>query len=160
MNINIIAAIGKNNELGKNNDLVWRLKGDMKFFRDITIGHSIVMGRKTFESLPKMLPERKHIVISTSEIKNDKIELYKSIKDFLIKYQNIDEDVFIIGGASIYREFIDLTNKMYLTEIDASDKDADVYFPTFNKEEWDREELASNQEKSINYKHVLYKRKK
>ena len=160
MDINIIAAIGKNNELGKNNDLVWRLKGDMKFFRDTTIGHSIVMGRKTFESLPKILPGRKHIVISTSEIKNDEIELYKRIRDFLIKYQNVDEDVFIIGGASIYQQFVDLATKMYLTEIDASDEYADVYFPEFNKEDWDREELASNQENSINYKHVLYKKKK
>ena len=160
MDINIIAAIGKNNELGKNNDLVWRLKGDMKFFRDTTIGHSIVMGRKTFESLPKILPGRKHIVISTSDIKNDEIELYKSIRDFLIKYQNVDEDVFIIGGASIYQQFVDLASKMYLTEIDASDEYADVYFPEFNKEDWDREELASNQENSINYKHVLYKKKK
>lgn len=160
MNINIIAAIGKNNELGKNNDLVWRLKGDMKFFRDTTIGHSIVMGRKTFESLPKMLPGRKHIVISTSEIRNEQIELYKSIRDFLIKYQNIDEDVFIIGGASIYKQFIDLASRMYLTEIDAVDKDADVYFSEFNKEHWDREELTSKQETEINYKHVLYKKKK
>lgn len=160
MDINIIAAIGKNNELGKNNDLVWRLKGDMKFFRDTTMGHPIVMGRKTFESLPKILPGRKHIVISTNEIKNDEIELYKSIRDFLVKYQNIDEDIFIIGGASIYKQFIDLASKLYLTEIDASDEYADVYFPEFNKEDWDREELASNQENSINYKHVLYKKKK
>ena len=160
MDINIIAAVGKNNELGKNNDLVWRLKGDMKFFRDTTMGHSIVMGRKTFESLPKILPGRKHIVISTSEIKNDEIELYKSIRDFLIQYKDIEEDVFIIGGASIYQQFVDLATKMYLTEIDAVDNDADVYFPKFNKEDWDREELASNQENSINYKHVLYKKKK
>ena len=160
MDINIIAAIGKNNELGKNNDLVWRLKGDMKFFRDTTIGHSIVMGRKTFESLPKILPGRKHIVISTSEIKNDEIELYKSIREFLVKYQNVDEDIFIIGGASIYKQFIDLANKLYLTEIDATDKEADVYFPDFNKEDWEREEIAANQDNSINYKHVLYKRKK
>lgn len=160
MDINIIAAVGKNNELGKNNDLVWRLKGDMKFFRDTTMGHSIVMGRKTFESLPKILPGRKHIVISTNEIKNDEIELYKSIRDFLIQYKDIEEDVFIIGGASIYKQFIDLANKLYLTEIDASDKDADVYFPLFNKEDWDKEEIASNQDNSINYKHVLYKKKK
>lgn len=160
MNINIIAAIGKNNELGKNNDLVWRLKGDMKFFRDATIGHSIVMGRKTFESLPKMLPGRKHIIISTSEIRNEQIELYKSIRDFLIQYKDIEEDIFIIGGASIYKQFIDIATKMYLTEIDARDKDADVYFPTFNKEDWEREELSANVENSINYKHVLYKKKK
>ena len=160
MDINLIAAIGKNNELGKNNDLVWKLKGDMKFFKETTMGHPVVMGKNTFDSLPKVLPGRKNIVLCPDEIKNDEIEIYKSIRDFLIKYQELDEDVFIIGGASIYRQFIDLATKMYLTEIDASDKDADVYFPNFNKEEWDREEICSKQEESINYKHVLYKRKK
>ena len=112
MDINVIAAIGKNNELGKNNDLVWRLKGDMKFFRETTMGHPIVMGRKTFESLPKVLPGRKNIVISSNEILNDEIERYKSIKEFLLKYKEFNEDVFIIGGASIYKQFIDLASKL------------------------------------------------
>lgn len=160
MDINLIAAIGKNNELGKNNDLIWRLKEDMKFFKNTTMGHPIVMGRKTFESLPRVLPGRKNVVISTNEIRNDEIELYKSIREFLINYQNFNDDVFIIGGASIYREFIDIATRMYLTEIDAMDNNADVYFPKFNVNDWEREELASNQENSINFKHVLYKRKK
>ena len=79
MDIILIAAIGKNNELGKDNDLIWRLKADMKFFREITMGHPIVMGRKTFESLPKVLPGRKNIVLSSNEIQNNELELYKSI---------------------------------------------------------------------------------
>ena len=159
MDINVIAAIGKNNELGKNNDLVWRLKGDMKFFRETTMGHPIVMGRKTFESLPKVLPGRKNIVISSNEILNDEIEKYKSIKEFLIKYKEFKEDVFIIGGASIYKQFIDLASKLYLTEIDAVDKDADVYFPMFNKSEWNKEIISEKEENDIKYNHVLYKRK-
>lgn len=160
MDINIIAAIGKNNELGKNNDLIWKFKQDMKFFRDTTMGHPIVMGRKTFESLPKILPGRKNIVISTNDIKNDEIEIYKSIKEFLINYQKYGDDIFIIGGASIYNQFIDLANKLYLTEIDAIDKEADVFFPKFNTDDWDKEELANCEENSINFKHILYKRKK
>lgn len=160
MNINLIAAIGKNNELGKNGNLIWRFQEDMKFFRNITMGHPIVMGRKTFDSLPKILTGRKNIVISTNEIKNNNIELYKSIKEFLISYQNFQDDVFIIGGSSIYEQFIDLATKMYLTEIDAIDNDADIYYPKFNLENWDKEELATHQENSINFKHVLYKRKK
>lgn len=160
MDINLIAAIGKNNELGKNNDLIWKLKGDMKFFRETTMGHPIVMGRKTFESLPKVLPGRKNIVISTNEIKNEEIEVYKNIKDFLLKYQEYGDDIFIIGGASIYKQFIDLATNMYLTEIDGEEKSADVYFPSFDKKEWEKEILLSNQENSINFKHVLYKRKK
>ena len=159
MDINVIAAIGKNNELGKNNDLVWRLKGDMKFFRETTMGHPIVMGRKTFESLPKVLPGRKNIVISSNEILNDEIERYKSIKEFLLKYKEFNEDVFIIGGASIYKQFIDLASKLYLTEIDAVDKDADVYFPMFNKSEWNKEIISEKEENDIKYNHVLYKRK-
>lgn len=159
MDINIIAAIGKNYELGKNGDLIWKLKGDMKFFRETTIGHTIVMGRKTYESLPKVLPKRKNIVISTNNILNDEIEMYKSIKDFLLKYKDIDEEIFIIGGASIYREFIDMSSKIYLTEIDDYDNSADVYFPKFNKNEFDKEILASKKEDLISYKHVLYKRK-
>ena len=82
MNINIIAAIGKNNELGKNNDLIWKFKGDMKFFKETTMGHPVVMGRCTFESLPSILPGRENIVISTNNINNEKIKLYKSIKEF------------------------------------------------------------------------------
>ena len=160
MDINLIAAIGKNNELGKNGDLVWRFREDMKFFKETTMGHPIVMGRKTFESLPKVLPGRKNIVISTNEIKNNEIELYKSIREFLINYQNFNEDVFIIGGASIYEQFIDIATKMYLTEIDAIDSEADVYFPKFNISEWDKEEIKSNEENSIKFKHILYKRKK
>ena len=160
MDINLIAAIGKNNELGKNNDLIWKLKGDMKFFKETTMGHPIVMGRKTFESLPKVLPGRKNIVISTNEIKNEEIEVYKSIKDFLLKYQEYGDDIFVIGGASIYKQFINLATNMYLTEIDSEEKSADVYFPMFDKNEWEKEVLLNSHENSINFKHILYKRKK
>lgn len=160
MNINLIAAIGENYELGKDNNLVWRLKEDLKFFKNITMGHPIVMGRKTFESLPKVLPGRKNIVISTSDIRNEEIELYKSIKDFLINYQDFNNDIFVIGGASIYSQFIDLATKMYLTEIKATDVSADVYFPKFNKDEWNKEILTDLEENNIKFNHVLYKRKK
>jgi len=159
MNINIIAAIGKNNELGKNNDLIWKLKEDMKFFKETTMGHPVVMGRRTFESLPSILPGRENIVISTNNINNKKIKLYKSIKEFLASYKDSNKDVFIIGGASVYKSFIDIANKLYLTEIDAIEKDADVYFPMFNKAEFNKEIIKELEENSIKYKHVLYKRK-
>lgn len=159
MNINIIAAIGKNNELGKNNDLIWKFKEDMKFFKETTMGHPVVMGRRTFESLPSILPGRENIVISTNNINNDKIKLYKSIKEFLVSYKNHNSDVFIIGGASIYKSFIDIATTLYLTEIDDIEKDADVYFPTFNKEEFNKEIIKELEENKIKYRHVLYKRK-
>lgn len=159
MDISLIAAIGKNNELGKNGDLVWKLHEDMNFFKNTTMGHPIVMGRKTFESLPKVLPGRKNIVISTSEIENNEIEIYKSIKDFLINYKNYNNDIFIIGGSSMYNQFISFATKMYLTEIDEMDDKADVYFPKFDLNEWNREILSEKEEDLIKYKHVLYKRK-
>ena len=159
MNISMIAAVGKNNELGKNNGLIWDLKEDLKFFKETTMGHPVVMGRNTFLSLPKVLPGRKNIVISHVDLINDKIEVYKSIKEFLENYKNFNEELFIIGGASIYRQFIDLASKLYLTEIDATDKDADVYFPEFNKDNYERVLLSQNDNSNPKYKHVLYKKK-
>lgn len=159
MKINIIAAIGKNNELGKNNDLIWKFKEDMKFFKETTMGHPVVMGRRTFESLPSILPGRENIVISTHNINNDKIKLYKSIKEFLVSYKNYNDDVFIIGGASLYKEFIDIANYLYLTEIDAIEESANVYFPILNKEDFNKEIIKKINENGIKYSHVLYKRK-
>ncbi len=159
MNISMIAAVGKNNELGKNNGLIWDLKEDLKFFKETTMGHPVVMGRNTFLSLPKVLPGRKNIVISDVDLINDKIEVYRSIKEFLQNYENFEEELFIIGGASIYRQFIDLASKLYLTEIDATDKDADVYFPEFNKDNYERILLSRNDNSDPKYEHVLYKRK-
>lgn len=159
MNINIIAAIGKNNELGKNNDLIWNFKEDMKFFKETTMGHPVVMGRRTFESLPNILPGRKNIIISRNNIIDNRIESYKSIRDFLLNYENYKDDIFIIGGASIYSEFINMASEIYLTEIDAIDKDADVYFPKFNKKNFDKEIIKELEENNIKYSHILYKRK-
>ena len=158
MKLSIIAAIGKNNELGKNNNLIWHLKKDMKFFKEKTSYHTIIMGRKTFESLPHLLPNRKHIVISRQNIEIPNVKIYHNINSFLKAYENIDEEIFNIGGASLYKELLDYTDKLYLTEIEASSK-ADVYFPNFNKNDFERTILSENEE-GIKYKHVLYKRRK
>lgn len=160
MRLSIIAAIGQNGELGKNNNLIWHLKGDMKFFKDITLGHTIVMGRKTFESLPKLLPGRKHIVLSRNNIDIPEIEVYHDIQSFLKKYQNSDEEIFNIGGASTYKILLDYTDKIYLTEIEKQ-AEADTYFPKFNKDDYNATILDINQDQNtgIKYKHVLYKRR-
>ena len=158
-NMTMIAAVGKNLELGKNNDLIWHLKEDMKFFREKTMGKPIIMGMKTLESLPKLLPGRKHIVLTTKNPDLDpEIIIVHSIDELLEKVANYPE-VMVIGGASVYKQLIDYSDKLLLTEIDAS-ADADVYFPTFNKEEWDREVLGENEENNISYKHLVYTRKK
>ncbi len=160
MQISMIAAIGKNNELGKDNNLIWRFKEDMKFFKDTTMNHPVVMGRKTFESLPKVLHGRKNIVLSSKKIENKEIEVHSSFQSFLDRYKNYNDEIFIIGGESIYKLFINFASKMYLTEINAEDKSADVFYPRFNKEDWTREELYSSSQNGIEFTHVLYKRMK
>ena len=162
MKISIIAAIGKNRELGKNNDLIWHLKGDMQFFKQTTTGHKIIMGRKTFESLPKLLPGRQHLVLTRSNLEFPKeVEVYSSIQAFLEAYKDQDEEIFDIGGATLYAELLDYAEKLYLTEIDAEDQTADVYFPAFNKEDYDKSILGTNYDEKagVSYQHVLYKRR-
>ncbi len=166
MDIKIIAAIGQNNELGKNNKLLWRLPKDMKFFKEMTMGKYVVMGRKTFESLPKSLPGRTMIVISSQNLeKYSDVISSKSVFDvvgtFSKEGNNIkDTELFVIGGASIYKQFMPFTDTMYLTEVNATDKNADAYFPTFNKDEWYIQELESGIDNNIEYVRNKYVRKK
>lgn len=158
MNITIIAAIGNNKELGLNNKLLWNIPEDMQFFKENTIYKPIVMGINTLNSLPKLLPNRKHIVLTHQDIKdNPDIVVCHSLKELLDYIKYLDQEVMIIGGAKVYSETIDYANKMLLTEINSSAK-ADTFFPQFNKEEWDREVLSEHQYNDIVYKHVLYKK--
>ena len=159
MSYSIIAAIGKNRELGKDNDLIWSLPNDLKFFREVTSHHTIVMGRNTFESLPRMLPNRKHIVLTSRDGLPNEVEVYKELKQILERYKDTEEEIFIIGGASIYTQFLEHSSKLYLTEIDATEETASVYFPEFDKEQYDREVLKENEDNGISYKHVLYIKK-
>ena len=158
-NITMIAAVGKNLELGKNNDLIWRFKEDMKFFRDQTMGKPMVMGIKTLESLPKLLPGRKHIVLTSRNLDLDPAVLVVHSIDELLEMVSVYPEVMVIGGASIYKQMLEYSDKLILTEIDA-ESDADVYFPKFDKNEWDSEVVGENVEDNISYKHLVYTRKK
>lgn len=159
MKLIIIAAIGKNNELGINNKLIWNLPGDLKFFKEKTTGHTIVMGRKTFESLGRILPNRKHVIITHQNLNNKDIQIYHSVTEFLNEYDE-NGKVFIIGGGSIYKEFINYVDEMYLTHIEASSNEADTFFPNFNEDEFEKEILGENIDNNIKYKHIYYRRKK
>jgi len=158
MTISIIAAIGKNNELGKGNDLIWHFKDDMKFFKETTTGSTVIMGRKTFESLPKALPNRRNIVISRS--RNYSPEGALVVSDIKKALNEADSDeVFIIGGGTIYKEFLPLADKLYLTEIDAECPDAEVFFPEFDKKKYKREKLTDFECDGIHFSHILYTKK-
>ena len=156
--ISLIAAIGKNNELGKNNDLIWHLPNDLKFFKEVTMNKNIIMGYKTYLSLPGKLKGRHYIVLTSKDRELDPdIDIYHSKEELLNNIKD-NEDYYVIGGASIYEQLIDVCDRLYLTEIDA-ESDADVYFPSFDTKLYTREVLKSNSDNGINYNHVLYKRR-
>lgn len=158
-NVNMIVAIGKNNELGKDNNLIWHLPGDLKFFKNITMGKDIIMGSNTFYSLPKLLPGRRHIILTSKNIDNDKIIVIHNKQDLINYLKQVKQEVMIIGGASIYKQLLEYADNLYLTEINATCNNADAYFPKINYEEWASELLGTNIDNGISYKHMLYKRK-
>lgn len=159
--INMIAAIGKNYELGYQNELIWHLKKDMEFFRKTTTGHPIIMGRKTFESLPKLLPNREHLVLSRQNITIPGVKFFSSKEELDNYLEIINEISFVIGGSSLYEMYIPEAVKIYLTEID-SNNIADVFFPKFDKENYEKNLLYNGSEDYINFKINEYtlKRKK
>lgn len=158
MRLIIVALIDEGYGLGKDNKLLYRIKEDMKFFREITTNHYIVMGKNTFLSLNGLLPNRKHLVISTSMESDNFVKVYKSINDFLSDSAFMDEDVFVIGGEQIYKELLPYTDLMYLTKVHFY-KEADAYFPRFDINDFDEELLGEYKTELYDYERVLYKRK-
>lgn len=137
MTLSLIAAIGNNNELGKNNQLLWNLPADMKHFRDTTRGHTVIMGRKTHESIGRPLPNRRNIVITRdTTYQKDGVEVVHSIDEALKLFENTDEEVFCIGGADVYAQALPYANKLYITHLDAT-FDADTFFPRID-EQWQK----------------------
>jgi dihydrofolate reductase len=132
----LIAAVAENNALGKNNDLLWHLPKDFKRFKEITSGHTIIMGRKTFESFPKPLPNRTHIIITRQ---------HDYYKEGCIVVQDLEqalaispksEDVFVIGGGEIYAQSINIVDQLDITKVHHS-FEADVYFPEIDRTDWE-----------------------
>ncbi len=154
----IIAARGINNEIGKNNSLIWHLPKDLKFFKQLTTGHKIVMGRKTFESLPKKLPNREHFVVTSKspDSFDADINIVSDIDKFIADNINSSEKIFVIGGGSIYNKFIDVAKVLYLTEINDVSDDADTFFPNFNESEYIIELIDYQSENGIYYEHIKY----
>ena len=157
MTLSMIAAIGKNNELGKNNDLIWHLDGDLPFFKKVTMGKPVIMGRNTYLSLPKALPGRQNIVLTFPPLfEAPGVTAVLTPEEALALVQDADE-AFIIGGASVYKLFLPMADRLYLTEAEAEDDTADVYFPEFDKSEWTRTVIDEGGT-DIPYVHVLYER--
>lgn len=169
MSFSIIAAIGKNRELGKKGGLVFNIPGDLKFFKQTTMGHPVIMGRTTFLSLPRLLPGRKHYVLSPDEEPTfpEEVTVLHDLNQFIKDHQNDSQEYFIIGGGSIYQQFLPHCDKIYLTEVDGEDAEADVYFPDFDKTKYTITKLGQNSDiiedkegiHDLNYIHSLYQKR-
>lgn len=163
MRLSIIVAIAANGAIGKDNGLIYRLPNDLRRFKALTTGHTIIMGRRTFESLPKgALPERRNIVLSRSEREFPGAERFGSLSEALDHCQD-DDEVFIIGGASVYQEALPLADRLCLTFIHDTPSDADVFFPEVDFKEWvqtDCETHEHDERHAVDYSFVDYERKK
>lgn len=165
MKISIIAAIGKNNELGGKNGLLWNLPADMKHFKEITSGHIVVMGQKTFESIGRPLPNRKNIVLTSD--KNylrdgvDAVHSLEELSGLLGKISKPNEEIFVIGGGQVYKSMMDKADKLYITHIDAEFPEADTFFPEIIPIvflETSREEHKKDEKNAHDYAFATYKR--
>ncbi len=158
--ISMIACIGKNRELGLKGDLVFHIREDMKFFRETTIGHPVVMGKKTFLSLPGALKGRKNYVITHhAEDLPEGVEAVKDLAQFAQVWTNSEEEIFVIGGAGIYAAMLPFCETLYLTEVDQT-ATADVYFPEFDKSKYDKIELKKGVQDDLTYTFNKYTKKK
>ncbi len=172
--ISIIACISKDNRaIGYQNRLLYHLPSDMVRFRELTTGHTIVMGRKTFDSLPNgALPHRRNIIVSKSLKEIDGAEVYPSLEEALRAAQGdtlpapkentgiaSPEEIFIIGGESIYRQALPAARKLYLTLVDKKPEQADTFFPAINNSAWEVTEKEMRNENGLSFSFLTYIRK-
>lgn len=158
--INIIAAVAQNRAIGYQNKLIYWLPYDLKRFKALTTGHTIIMGRRTFESLPKgALPNRRNIVLTRSQHTFPNCDVYASL-DEALKHCSADEEIYIIGGSSVYEQAMAVADRLCLTEIADTPKDADAFFPPYDDwKEVKREAHSKDDKHAFEYAFVDYIRK-
>ena len=136
--LSISVAVAKNNVIGINNTLPWHISEDLKRFKKITSNKKMIMGRKAFESLPGILPNREHIIITRNEnytVDSDQVTIVHDLNSLIEKYSKCEDEVFVIGGAEIYKQFLPYTQKIYLTTIEETFQ-GDTFFPDINYNEF------------------------
>lgn len=160
-NLSLIAAVGEDGELGYNNSLIWRIQEDLQFYRKMTMGKNIIMGRNTLESMPlKALEGRNPIVLSSKELeKYTNALVFHNLESLLNYIKHTSEEFMVVGGAKVYEELLPYVNIMYLTEI-KKEAYADSFFPSFDKEEWDITEIGDFLNNNIPYIRNKYVRKR
>lgn len=160
----IIVAIGENNAIGKNGDLLWHIKEDMLYFKRTTKNHPVLMGRKTWDSLQiHPLPKRNNIIITSNPnfvFDNEQVRIIHSTDQ--AKEIDLDEEIFVIGGGTIYKEFLPLANKLYITKVFNSYSDADTFFPEIDWQEWNtiyQSERQKSETSNIEFQFFVFERK-
>ena len=158
--LSIIACISQTNRaIGYQNRLLFHIKSDLTRFRELTTGHTIIMGRKTYESLPNgALPHRRNIVVSRSLKEMEGCEVYPNLEAAL-KAAESPKEIFIIGGESIYRQSLHVARKLYLTVVDDAPQQADAFFPEINPEEWELIEKEMRNENGLSFSFLTYLKK-
>jgi dihydrofolate reductase len=161
--INIIVAVASNGAIGKDGDLLWHISEDLKYFKKTTLNSTVVMGRKTWEALPfKPLKNRRNIILTKNEDFTEKnAEIFHKIKEIIFLNKE-NENLFIIGGGAIYKEFLPYADKIYLTKV-YKDFDADTFFPTLNADDWKevfRSERQKDEETQLEFQFFVLERNK
>ena len=160
--INIAVAVSENYAIGKNNQLLWHMPADLKFFKQTTTGHTVVMGRKTFDSVGKSLPNRQNIVVTRkTDLEIPGVVVVNSLEEAFDSVEQKDAEIFIVGGAEIYKQALPKVQRIYLTTIHHT-FDADTFFPKLNMDEW--QEISSETHKAdeknkYNYTFAILERK-
>ncbi|MBO5800258.1 MAG: dihydrofolate reductase [Paludibacteraceae bacterium] len=160
--ISIIVACSENNVIGKDNGLIWRLSNDLKRFKALTTGHAIVMGRKTFESIGRPLPNRRNIILSKNLEYMEGCEIMRSTDEVLELAKSTDGELFIIGGGQVYEQLLPFADKLYLTLVHTV-AEGDTFFPALNRDEWTevaRESFKADEKNEFDYEFVDYLRRK
>ena len=158
--ISIIVAIAENHAIGKDNKLLWYLPNDLKHFKTITSGHTVIMGRKTYDSVGKPLPNRRNIVITRKQLDIPGCEVVNSLEQ-AIELCKTEHEVFIVGGAEIYRQAMALTNKIYLTIVHQT-FEGDTYFPDIEENIWvetEREDYQPDEKNKLPYSFITLDRR-
>ena len=160
LNFTLIAAVSLNKVIGSNGSIPWHIPEDLKYFQSNTLYSTVIMGRNTYESIGKPLPNRKNIVITSSKNKFQGIEICSNIKDLIENLKNSEDEIFIIGGEKIYSEFMPLANKMLITEVKI-EIEGDSFFPEWDPNEWTETHRSKERtnDKSINYSFVVLERR-
>lgn len=162
-NLSAIVVIAENSAIGKNNDLLCHLPADLKHFKELTMGHTIIMGRRTFESLPKgALPGRENIVVTRNADYQAAGAVVCHSVDEALQKASMPGERFIIGGAQLYAATIDKVDMLHLTELHASFADADTFFPQINRDEWqevERIDCQADERSRYSYSFVTLKKK-